>query len=168
MKIIKAEHLGMCFGVRDAIALARETAAHQPLTILGDLVHNETVLGELRARGIQIEQKPESIGTRAQPAPSGATADVVINTTPLGLRAADPLPAEPRSLAGVRAALDLVYAAGGTPWVRALTEAGLRAADGREVLVQQGAAAFARFFPDQRPPLEVMRAAVARALSSGG
>jgi 4-hydroxy-3-methylbut-2-enyl diphosphate reductase len=64
MKILKAEHLGMCFGVRDAIALARETAAHQPLTILGDLVHNETVLGELRARGIQIEQKPEAIGTR--------------------------------------------------------------------------------------------------------
>ncbi len=64
MKILKAEHLGMCFGVRDAIALARETAAHQPLTILGDLVHNETVLDELRAHGIQIEQKPESIGTR--------------------------------------------------------------------------------------------------------
>lgn len=64
MKILKAEHLGMCFGVRDAIALARETAEHQPLTILGDLVHNETVLAELRTRGIQIEQKPEAIGTR--------------------------------------------------------------------------------------------------------
>jgi len=63
MKILKAEHLGMCFGVRDAIALARETATQQPLTILGDLVHNETVLAELRTRGIQIEQKPESIRT---------------------------------------------------------------------------------------------------------
>lgn len=64
MKIIKAEHLGMCFGVRDAIALARETAQNQPLTILGDLVHNETVLAELRAGGIQFEQQPENIGTR--------------------------------------------------------------------------------------------------------
>jgi 4-hydroxy-3-methylbut-2-enyl diphosphate reductase len=64
MKIIQAEHLGMCFGVRDAIALALDTAQREPLTILGDLVHNETVLGELRARGIQIEQKPETIGTR--------------------------------------------------------------------------------------------------------
>ena len=45
MKIIRAEHLGMCFGVKDAIALARETAQQQPLTILGDLAHNQTVSG---------------------------------------------------------------------------------------------------------------------------
>jgi 4-hydroxy-3-methylbut-2-enyl diphosphate reductase len=64
MKIIRAEHLGMCFGVRDAIALAREAAERQPLTILGDLVHNETVLAELRARGIRIALQPENIGTR--------------------------------------------------------------------------------------------------------
>lgn len=63
MKIIKAEHLGMCFGVRDAITLARETAAREPLTVLGDLVHNETVLAELRARGIQIQQRPENVTT---------------------------------------------------------------------------------------------------------
>jgi 4-hydroxy-3-methylbut-2-enyl diphosphate reductase len=63
MKILKAEHLGMCFGVRDAIALARETAAREPLTVLGDLVHNETVLAELRARGIQIQQRPENVTT---------------------------------------------------------------------------------------------------------
>ncbi|PYX67951.1 MAG: 4-hydroxy-3-methylbut-2-enyl diphosphate reductase, partial [Acidobacteria bacterium] len=42
MRIIRAEHLGMCFGVRDAIALAFEQSQSQPLTILGDLVHNET------------------------------------------------------------------------------------------------------------------------------
>jgi len=50
MKIIRAEHLGMCFGVRDAIALALDTAKREPLTILGDLVHNESVLAELRER----------------------------------------------------------------------------------------------------------------------
>ena len=64
MKIIRAEHLGMCFGVRDAIALAVKTAQHEPLTILGDLVHNETVIGELRARGIRFEQQPASVGTQ--------------------------------------------------------------------------------------------------------
>jgi len=51
MKIIRAEHLGMCFGVRDAIALANEMAERGPLSILGDLVHNEAVLAELRTRG---------------------------------------------------------------------------------------------------------------------
>src|SRR5689334_16204590 len=61
MKIIKAEHLGMCFGVRDAIALAVDRSQQQPVTILGDLVHNETVLAELKSRGIQIAQQSHEI-----------------------------------------------------------------------------------------------------------
>jgi 4-hydroxy-3-methylbut-2-enyl diphosphate reductase len=64
MKIIRAEHLGMCFGVKDAIALALETAKHEPLTILGDLVHNETVLSELRAKGVGMAQQPVDAATR--------------------------------------------------------------------------------------------------------
>jgi 4-hydroxy-3-methylbut-2-enyl diphosphate reductase len=63
MKILRAEHLGMCFGVKDAIALALQTARREPLTILGDLVHNETVLAELRANGIRFEQKPDAAHT---------------------------------------------------------------------------------------------------------
>jgi 4-hydroxy-3-methylbut-2-enyl diphosphate reductase len=63
MKIIRADHLGMCFGVKDAIALALETAKHEPLTILGDLVHNETVLTELRVQGIRVAQQPADVGT---------------------------------------------------------------------------------------------------------
>ena len=42
----------MCFGVRDAIQLAVHHADAAPLTILGDLVHNEAVLADLRAKGI--------------------------------------------------------------------------------------------------------------------
>lgn len=64
MKVIRANHLGMCFGVRDAIALAEDQAARAPLTILGDLVHNETVLAELRQRGVRFAQTPEQAGTR--------------------------------------------------------------------------------------------------------
>jgi 4-hydroxy-3-methylbut-2-enyl diphosphate reductase len=64
MKIIRAEHLGMCFGVKDAIALALETARREPLTVLGDLVHNETVLAELRTRGIGIGQNPAEVKTQ--------------------------------------------------------------------------------------------------------
>ncbi len=54
MRVIRAEHLGMCFGVRDAIALAFGRAEAAPLTILGDLVHNTGVLRALRAKGIAI------------------------------------------------------------------------------------------------------------------
>jgi len=63
MKIIRAEHLGMCFGVKDAIALALGTAKQEPLTILGDLVHNATVLAELRAQGVRVAQQPADVGT---------------------------------------------------------------------------------------------------------
>jgi 4-hydroxy-3-methylbut-2-enyl diphosphate reductase len=64
MRIIRAEHLGMCFGVRDAIALAVRQAATEPLTVLGDLVHNETVLAELRSRGVKIAQQVAAVETR--------------------------------------------------------------------------------------------------------
>ena len=64
MKIIRAEHLGMCFGVKDAIALALETARREPLTILGDLVHNESVLKQLQAGGIRMEAAPAAVATQ--------------------------------------------------------------------------------------------------------
>ena len=63
MKIIRAQHLGMCFGVRDAIALALRQAEAQPLTIIGELVHNESVLAALREKGIRVEHDPASVTT---------------------------------------------------------------------------------------------------------
>jgi 4-hydroxy-3-methylbut-2-en-1-yl diphosphate reductase len=63
MKILRAEHLGMCFGVRDAIALAVKEAEEVPLTILGELVHNETVLASLREKGIRIEPELSTVKT---------------------------------------------------------------------------------------------------------
>lgn len=63
MKILRAEHLGMCFGVRDAIALAKAHAAKQPVTILGQLVHNETVLGDLRQRGVRMAEQLGDVTT---------------------------------------------------------------------------------------------------------
>jgi 4-hydroxy-3-methylbut-2-en-1-yl diphosphate reductase len=52
MKIVLAEHFGMCFGVRDAIAQAEQLAEQAPLTILGELVHNPLVRERLRAQGV--------------------------------------------------------------------------------------------------------------------
>jgi 4-hydroxy-3-methylbut-2-enyl diphosphate reductase len=53
----------MCFGVRDAIALALEHADAGPLTILGDLVHNPTVLSTLEAKGIAVAQDVAHVKT---------------------------------------------------------------------------------------------------------
>ncbi|MDB6035580.1 MAG: 4-hydroxy-3-methylbut-2-enyl diphosphate reductase [Verrucomicrobiales bacterium] len=63
MKIIRANHMGMCFGVRDAIALALRESKSHPLTILGDLVHNEMVLQQLRAQGVQTEHQVADVST---------------------------------------------------------------------------------------------------------
>jgi 4-hydroxy-3-methylbut-2-enyl diphosphate reductase len=62
-KIIRAEHLGMCFGVRDAISLALEQTRAEPLTILGELVHNPIVLDQLRSQGVQIEHQLTNVRT---------------------------------------------------------------------------------------------------------
>ncbi len=63
MRVLRAEHLGMCFGVRDAIALAFTHRESAPLTILGDLVHNEAVLARLQANGIAAARTPLEVTT---------------------------------------------------------------------------------------------------------
>jgi 4-hydroxy-3-methylbut-2-en-1-yl diphosphate reductase len=63
MKIFRATHFGMCFGVRDAIALALNQSKSQPVTILGDLVHNETVLKQLRSQGVKIAHQVADVTT---------------------------------------------------------------------------------------------------------
>ncbi|MGH7507911.1 MAG: shikimate dehydrogenase family protein [Gemmatimonadales bacterium] len=89
---------------------------------------------------------------------------VLINSTPLGLRKGDPLPIQPEVAPHAQVALDMVYVRGETEWVRAMRSRVRRAADGRGMLVAQGAAAFELWFPQERAPTEVMRAAVNAAL----
>jgi len=81
MRFIRAEHLGMCFGVKDAIALALGAAKQEPLTILGDLVHNETVLAELRAQGIRLAQQPAGVGTRTVMVTAHGASERAMNET---------------------------------------------------------------------------------------
>jgi 4-hydroxy-3-methylbut-2-enyl diphosphate reductase len=86
MRIIRAEHLGMCFGVRDAIALAFEQAEAGPLTILGDLVHNPTVVDALQARGIDIAHEAARVKTpRVMVTAHGASNRTLAGTRALGL-----------------------------------------------------------------------------------
>ena len=63
LTVLRAKHLGMCFGVRDAITMARHEVAAQPLTILGELVHKATVLDDLGQRGVQFENDPKRVAT---------------------------------------------------------------------------------------------------------
>jgi len=57
MHVIKADVLGMCFGVRDALAAIDEVAEPERVTIHGELVHNEEVIARLQSRGFQMIQE---------------------------------------------------------------------------------------------------------------
>jgi 4-hydroxy-3-methylbut-2-enyl diphosphate reductase len=54
MRILQAEVMGMCFGVRDALKLMDTVANPDAVTIHGELVHNEAVLTQLQARGFRM------------------------------------------------------------------------------------------------------------------
>ena len=58
MRVIRADVLGMCFGVRDALAATEGIADPRAVTIHGQLVHNEVVQERLQSRGFAIENEP--------------------------------------------------------------------------------------------------------------
>jgi len=71
----------MCFGVRDAIDLALEHADVGPLTILGDLVHNPTVLEALDAKGIAVAQDVADVRTPTLMVSAHGTSDRALART---------------------------------------------------------------------------------------
>jgi len=55
MKILLAKDAGYCFGVRDAVKLAYETAEKEgEVFMLGHIVHNENVVAELEKAGTKV------------------------------------------------------------------------------------------------------------------
>ncbi|MEJ2202581.1 MAG: shikimate dehydrogenase [Gemmatimonadota bacterium] len=105
-------------------------------------------------------------GSRARVASSigeirGGSFDLVINSTSLGLSAEDPLPLDLEVLSRVGAVMDLIYGSQDTPFVRGALERGVRATDGSEMLVHQGAASFQRWWSEEAP-VEAMRDALRR------
>jgi 4-hydroxy-3-methylbut-2-enyl diphosphate reductase len=64
MKILRASHLGWCFGVRDAVRDATLAASSGPVTVLGELVHNPAVIESLRSRGVLTRSDPSDVPTQ--------------------------------------------------------------------------------------------------------
>lgn len=86
-------------------------------------------------------------------------ATLVVNATPIGMTD-DSLPVPVEALSPDSAVLDLVYRPGGTAFVNAARARGHVAADGMTMLIEQGAAAFERWF-GRAPDRGAMWAAIA-------
>jgi len=104
-------------------------------------VHGRTAerVARLCARFPRVARPAESLESALR------NAALVVNATPVGLSDdVHPVPLEliPRDAAVV----DLVYRAGGSSWSRAAAERGHRTCDGLPMLIEQGAAAFERWF----------------------
>lgn len=65
MLVVEARHMGMCFGVRDALNLMRSLPSPSSVTVHGELVHNPVVIEEMKNRG--FDQQTEA--SRDQPPP---------------------------------------------------------------------------------------------------
>ena len=92
-----------------------------------------------------------------------AGAHVLVNTTPVGMRAAEasPLPLDLlRQLSPTSFVFDMIYSPPETALVRAARALGLRAQGGLPMLLYQGALAFT-LWTGHEPPLDAMRAALA-------
>ncbi|MAV64062.1 MAG: 4-hydroxy-3-methylbut-2-enyl diphosphate reductase [Candidatus Marinimicrobia bacterium] len=62
MKVVIAKDAGYCFGVRDAVNLAYDTAQKfDHVYMLGDIVHNESVVKDLSAAGAKVVERLEDV-----------------------------------------------------------------------------------------------------------
>ncbi|MGN6188886.1 MAG: shikimate dehydrogenase [Conexibacter sp.] len=108
----------------------------------------------------RAERLCAEIGGRATQGPL-PPADLLVNTTSVGLRSEDPFKALPLgvdAMDGYPCLVDLVYGSGPTALVSAAQAAGATVVDGLEILVRQGARSFERW-TGRSAPLDVLRAA---------
>lgn len=75
MKIKIARHMGLCFGVKDAIQLAEETAQKSPVTIYGPLAHNPAIQNRLTRRGVQFTNNHQTAKTETLIVTAHGTSD---------------------------------------------------------------------------------------------
>jgi shikimate dehydrogenase len=83
--------------------------------------------------------------------------DLLVNATPLGLKAADPMPLDVSRLVSRQIVCDLIYKT--TPLLSHAAQKGCKTIDGLGMLLWQGVLAF-ELWTRMPPPVEVMRSAL--------
>ena len=119
------------------------------------IVVNRSAAAAERAAGLG-----GAVGRAAGPE-AVAHADLVVNATPLGMRAYSPsaMPCDPALVAPGAVVVDLIYDPLETPWLAALRARHVQVSNGLSMLVHQAALQFERWTGTDAP-VAVMRAAV--------
>ncbi len=90
--------------------------------------------------------------------------DILVNATPIGMQPDDPLLIDPEWLYPGLKVFDLIYNPLETKLVQIAKERGCLAANGINMLIQQGAASF-EIWTGIKPPVEIMRQAILKHLT---
>jgi 4-hydroxy-3-methylbut-2-enyl diphosphate reductase len=67
MKVIKAQAMGMCFGVKDALSTVMTMDYPESVTVYGQLVHNGEVLRRIKARGFSMLEESDRTSAISTP-----------------------------------------------------------------------------------------------------
>jgi len=99
------------------------------------------------------------------------TADIIMNATPLGLKASDPLVVPdlwiPSAQGGPKFFMDLIYNPAVTPFLKIAKKKGQKTLNGLGMLLYQGARAL-EYWTKRKAPVDVMRKALFQALNQKG
>ncbi len=142
-------------GAGRAMAFALARAGVVELNLINRTVEKAERLAEdLRAFGVQCEINVIGRGSDEEAKILGAS-ELLVNSTSLGLKEGDPLPADPALLPEGAAVYDAVYTALETPLLLAAAARGLRTIPGLGMLARQGARSFERW-TGQAPDVDLM------------
>lgn len=62
MKVVRAKHAGVCYGVERALTMAQDAMGRGgDVYSLGSLIHNPKVVADLAAGGLQVAEEPEDV-----------------------------------------------------------------------------------------------------------
>ena len=158
-----------CGGSARAVVAGLQTLGLSSIQVIGR--RTEALLTFIA--DLQLESAPLSSCLETDPAVADllATADLVVNTTPVGMALHGDATAMPLSsdlwdrLADQATLYDLIYTPRPTAWLRWGQGRGHRCIDGLEMLVQQGAASLRLWSGVNDVPVDTMRQAAEAALS---
>ncbi len=148
--------------LRSALVIGAGGAARAIVPALGDLGVGQVVVCARdpdRARPLAAGTGAVALLPWSGLAEALAGADLVVNTTQLGMAGQDPLDIDLAGLGGRAVVADIVYVPLETPLLAAARARGLRTADGLGMLLHQAAPGFARWFgrvPSVTPALRAL------------